>query len=318
MPLSSEQVDEPQPNRFLYLFCCIAEGCGKQPGCWQALRVVAPDANTSTSSSGRGAAAPAAATGAAPQQQSAPPGPAAAAGTPAPAAQAPPSNGLQAAAADDWGMGGSDDWGDGADPGDAATAAFDFGDLNAALEAVGSTAAAAAAATAAAKQARSRAPGSSNRKAASVYDPARTSLPAFYLYSQPESQCSSGGTRQPQAATAEQEHLQQLVAQYEQEEGAPVAASGTTGSAAAACTPAIEGGPEAWGGEAYEEDTVLALPGGKRAHVGPAYFKFSKQLARCPDQCARYRSVPVVQGRRCRRRKRLLCNDACHYNVGSS
>ena len=71
--------------------------------------------------------------------------------------------------------------------------------------------------------------------------------------------------------------------------GEAAVAAASSAAAAAACSPSIEGGPESWGGEGYEEDAVLAPGGGKKAGVGAAYLKFSRQLARCPDQCARYR-----------------------------
>lgn len=279
-PLSAGQADDTQAARFLYLFCCTAEGCGKLPDCWRALRVVVPDSKPAGSSGSP----------ALPPTQQEPPAAAAAAQAPAAAA-----DNWGVGATDDWGVGDSSDWGDGGEAPGAPAAAFDFGDLNAALDAMGS-APAAAKAPAPNKQARATGQALSGSRAAPVYDAARPCLPAFYLYAQPESQCTArsgcgSSSSSSKQSHADQEHLRQLAARYEQEEAAALsaAAAGNGASSAAACAPSVEGGPESWGGEGYEEDTVLALPGGKRARVGAAFFKFTKQLARCPDQCARYR-----------------------------
>ena len=285
-PLTSEQTGgAAQARRLLYVFGCTAEGCGKQPGCWRALRVTAPDSPGNSTAAGA--------------QQAALPAPASGTAAAAEAAAAADDWGVgSSGGADDWGVGGGSDWGDEASSGTnaaAADAAFDFGDLNAALEAVGSTAAAATAAakpaatkTAKQSQQQQAAGGCSAGTAGPAYDAARPSLPAFYLYSEPESECSGS-----QGQAAEQQHLQQLLARYEQEAAAAgeaaAAAASSAAAAAAACSPSIEGGPESWGGEGYEEDAVLAPGGGKKAGVGAAYLKFSRQLARCPDQCARYR-----------------------------
>lgn len=261
------------------MYGCVAEGCGKQPGCWRALRLTAPSEDRAADSSG-----------AAPQQQQ---------------EQQQKKRQQQkqqkeqqcvpAPAADDWGVGGADDWGAGGssdwgtDSGAAAGSAFDFGDLNAALEAVGPVPAKAAPT----KHSGGQQTGSSGRDggaATPVYDAARPSLPAFYLFSEPESQSDSSASSNRQRA--EEEHLAQLMARYVAE----AAAAGEAADAAAACAPSIEGGPESWGGEGYEEDGVLAPTGGKRAGVGAAYLKFSRRLARCPDQCARYRCGWVVYG----------------------
>ena len=135
-PLTAEQTGvAAQPRRLLYVLGCTAEGCGKQPGCWRALRLTLPSSTASSEQQ--------------PPQQQQP--------------QQPAPMPVQQPAADDWGTGGVDDWGAGdaddwgmsggddwgtADEGAAAAAggaasAFDFGDLNAALEAVGSAAPAA-------------------------------------------------------------------------------------------------------------------------------------------------------------------------------
>lgn len=279
-PLTAEQTGgAAQPRRLLYVFGCTAEGCGKQPGCWRALRLTLP------SSTASGEQQP-------PQQQQ---------------PQQPAPLPVQQPAADDWGTGGADDWGAGggddwgmsggddwgaAEDGAAAAAggaasAFDFGDLNAALEAVGSVAPAAKP-TSKQQPAEPPSSGGAAAGAAPAYDVAQPSLPAFYLFAEPESQCTAGSGRQQ---CSEQEHLQQLMARYEAE----LAAAGEAGAAAmaaaagTACAPSVEGGPESWAGEGYEEDAVLAPTGGTRAGVGAPFFKFAKQLGRCPDQCARYR-----------------------------
>lgn len=127
-----------------------------------------------------------------------------------------------------------------------------------------------------------------------AYDAARPSLPAFYLYSEPESACGGGeGGASSRRQRAEEQHLAALMARYEAEAAAAGEAA-EDAAAAAACAPSIQGGPESWGGEGYEEDGVLAPTGGKHAGVGAPFFKFSRRLGRCPDQCARYRCVPCV------------------------
>jgi hypothetical protein len=283
-PLTNQQTaGAAQARRVLYVFGCTAEGCGKQPGCWRALRLTAPaGAGNSAAAGARQAELPAPVSSTAAQAET--------------AAAADAWGVGSGGGANDWGVEGGSDWGDAASFGTnaaAADAAFDFGDLNAALEAVGSTAAAAAAAKPAAtktgkqSQQQQAAADSSGGTTGPAYDAARPSLPAFYLFSEPESECSGS-----QGQAAEQQHLQQLLARYEQEAaaaGEAAVAAASSAAAAAACSPSIEGGPESWGGEGYEEDAVLAPGGGKKAGVGAAYLKFSRQLARCPDQCARYR-----------------------------
>ena len=268
-PLAAEQAGTAQPRRFLFVYGCTAEGCGKEPGCWRALRLTLPN-----SSSAEGGSSALKKDRAAPQQQAPPPQQRRQAPVPAPAA-------------DDWGVSGADDWGAadggaedwGAGDGGAA-APFDFGDLDAALEAVGSAGPAAKAAAS-----RPAPAGGSSSRGGPAYDLSRPSLPAFYLCAEPEAQAAAPGSARQQR---EEQHLQQLLARYEAE-AAAAGVAGAAAAAAAACAPSVEGGPESWGGEAYEEDGVLAPTGGKRPGVGPSFFKFARQLGRCPDQCARYR-----------------------------
>ncbi len=262
------------------MFGCTGEGCGKQPSCWRALRLTLPSTPASSEQPPTAQQL---------QQQAAPP-----------AEKPPAADDWGMGGADDWGAGGSDDWGMGADVTDSAAAPFDFGDLNAALEAVGSAAPAAkpAGKQQPQQQGELRSSEVAAAGAAPAYDPTQPSLPAFYLYAEPESQCSASSGRQQRS---EQEHLQQLMARYEAE----AAAAGEAGAAMAttagtACAPSVEGGPESWSGEGYEEDAVLAPTGGTRAGVGAAFFKFAKQLGRCPDQCARYRRAGPPRGGQCK------------------
>lgn len=201
-------------------------------------------------------------------------------------------------AADDWGVGSAGDWGEPAeDPAakaaaSSAAAAFDFNDLNAALDAVSSASAAAA------PKPRTAGSGSAGgTRGQPVYAAAQPCLPAFYLFAEPEAQCSKGGSSG--GGGQEQEHLTALMARYEAEAAAAVDAAAemapppsAAALAAGACAPGGSGGGEAaetWGGEGYEEDAVLAPAGAGRRAAGATYLKFSKQVARCPDQCARYR-----------------------------
>ncbi len=186
------------------------------------------------------------------------------------AAAAPPA----AAAADRWGLGaGADD------------AALNFGDLTAALGAMAPPAAAppkagrpgaAAAAAAAAEPA---------DPAAAALETSRPRLPAFYLYAdvEPAAVCDAAGGGAG--------HVAELLEAYRTEEGGGGAA--LPDAAAAPAAAGGEAGGEAWEGEAYEEDAVLAAEG--RAVAGAAFLKFARRLARCPDQCARYaRGAPPL------------------------
>ena len=184
MPLTADQVGVAQPQRFLYLFGCTAEGCGRELGCWRALRLTVPTATSAAAGNGTNSSSTSSSI-----RRSAPPA--------APSSGAPADDwGLGSGAADGWGAGGGDSWGS-ADPVAAAGgSAFDFGDLNAALEAAGS--AGPGQLPPPPKMGRGGEPGSSGSASAHgasapAYDAARPSLPAFHLYAQPESQCGASG-----------------------------------------------------------------------------------------------------------------------------
>jgi hypothetical protein len=109
------------------------------------------------------------------------------------------------------------------------------------------------------------------------------------------------GSLQPRRA--EQDHVQALLAKYEEEEGqahtgrggmGPAQKASNTGHRASTCDAESdeddEGGadsvasvsvsePESWGGEVWEEDAVRGVSG--------SYLRFSKRLALCPDQVVR-------------------------------
>lgn len=289
-PLTVDQVGGGQPARFLYVFGCTAEECGKQPGCFRALRLTLASEASSSSAAGKVQEV---------QQQQRQQ---AAATT---AAARPTDERRVSCAADDWGMGGAGDWGEAAESDSEAVAgisaaAFDFGDLNAALDAVGN------AAVAAAPKRRQTSGGSSGSPGQPVYAAGQPCLPAFYLFAETEARCSKGSSSG--GAGHEEDRLAALMAQYEAEaaaasDAAADAAPAPTAAALAAgvCSPGggsgSGGGSEAaetWGGEGYEEDAVLAPAGARQRAAGAAYLKFSKQVARCPDQCARYRWVQLL------------------------
>lgn len=293
-PLTVDQVEGGQRRRFLYVFGCTDEECGRQPGCFRAMRLTLDNTASSTAvqvkhrqqdqdvqqQQATGAAATAAAA----------------------ASLADDDWGAGGAGNDDWGMGSAGDW---KEPGEgqpveaaasSAAAAFDFGDLNAALDAVTSAAAAAAPKP---RQAAGSG-GGGGTPGQPVYAAGQPCLPAFYLYAEPEAQCSKSGASG--GGGQEREHLAALMARYDAEAAAAVDAAAEAAPppsaaalAAGACTPGGAGGAagsdaaETWGGEGYEEDAVLAPAGAGRRAAGAAYLKFSKQVARCPDQCARYR-----------------------------
>jgi hypothetical protein len=168
-------------ERVLLVLGCTKLGCGKEAGCYKALRCQLPSQQQ--------------------QQQLAEPKPAAAAAEPqqpAAAAAAPAAVGFDAfsAADDDWGA--ADDWG-ATEPTVTGTscAAFDFSDLVQSLEAAGQQAAAAAAAAKAkAKQPPAVAASAASAfaedgaSAAAAAECCRVSmgaqLPEFYVYSEAE------------------------------------------------------------------------------------------------------------------------------------
>lgn len=294
------QTHAPLPtaqDRFLYLLGCATDKC---PGSWKVLRCQLPSSITASSST----ASALAQAQAQPDSTQEPPaeegwGDASAAGD------------TWGTAAADWGAGGgtAGGWGEDGAEQEAGSSAFDFEDLNAALDA----AAAAAVPTAGGQRANQRQQqqqqagadpaGTPANNAASSGSPAAVPgscyaapcLPSFYLVAQPEAQQAPAA----RLAKKEREHLEQLLSQYEQEAGAALqeAPGGSSGSGAApaaalaagACLPNVEGGGESWGGEGYERDTVLQPDKSRRAGLSPAFIKFAKRLAACPDQCARYR-----------------------------
>ncbi|GAB4818916.1 hypothetical protein N2152v2_005962 [Parachlorella kessleri] len=301
-PLTAAQAGAAVTERFVYVLGCVADKC---PGSWKVIRCQPPSAvpaakacsDTPSGCLGGG------------QEPSR-----------LPVASEP------YAAGDSWGVadGGSGCWGvedasweasDGSAGGwgvgaaaaeGTAPSAFDFDDLNAALEA------AQKAPNKAQQQSavRTRQPRPDEVTVTSSPSTApthgcytRACLPSFYLIAEAEPQAAAG----KQLAKQEREHLQQLLLQYQQESGqelvdgsSNVSSSSSAGSqagaaaaaaaAAGACLPSIEGTSDSWGGEGYEQDAVLHAPDKARQGGGvkPAYLKFTKRLAACPDQCARY------------------------------
>lgn len=145
------------------------------------------------------------------------------------------------------------DWGTEAAWGEGETAAPDalsLAALGAALEA----AQVAGRAADAAPRERSRRDGGA---APAVEEPGGVALPSFYLAAVDEPEAGGRDAQGDRAAA--------LAAQY-------AAAEGTLSEAG--------GGEEAWVGEEYEGPTVRG--------VDRTGLKFSKRLARCPSQCARY------------------------------
>jgi hypothetical protein len=96
-------------------------------------------------------------------------------------------------------------------------------------------------------------------------------------------------------SSKELQYVQQLMAEYEAAEAATTTGTGATASssrqaqqqqqhaaaatAAAASDAAGDGEGGSWVGEGYEEDQLRGVERG--------YLKFSKRLARQPQQCAR-------------------------------
>uniref|UniRef100_A0A383VRP2 Programmed cell death protein 2 C-terminal domain-containing protein n=1 Tax=Tetradesmus obliquus TaxID=3088 RepID=A0A383VRP2_TETOB len=280
------------PERVLLMLGCTKLGCGKEAGCYKALRCQLPPQQQQQPEE------PSAAAAAAPQE------PAAAAAPQEPAA-APPAAavGFDAVSAAD------DDWGDAGDWGAVASstvtgtscAAYDFSDLVQSLEAAGQQAAAAAASKARAKpklqlaaeasDAAAAGDAAAGEAAACCRVTAGPQLPEFYVYSEAE----PGEAGAKSISSKELQHVQQLLAAYEAAE----AAAGTTSSTGTSAAPgtsrqqqqaaaaassadaaaaADEGG--SWAGEGYEEDQARGVERG--------YLKFAKRLARQPKQCARY------------------------------
>ncbi|KAF8065777.1 PED1 [Scenedesmus sp. PABB004] len=264
------QAYAPHPaaqERTLMVWGCVRLGCGKAPGAWRALRCQLPDAASAD-------APPLPQQPQQRQQQQHDPPPS----QPAPDPPASSDCGF-GAAGDDWGAPG---------PGAAADDPFDFSDLTSSLEAT----AAHQQAAAAAKQGRARhaqpGPAADEPPPAVCCRPALgPALPEFHLYSEQEPGDVGGSAP---LSGAELAHVQELLAAYR---AAEAAAAGGAGSSAAAAAPAAPapggaagagggegGGEEAWGGEGYEKPELRGVERG--------YLKFSRRLARRPQQCARY------------------------------
>lgn len=288
-------------ERFIYLLGCATDKC---PGTWRALRCQLPNASASSAGGGAiGQAAPATGDAGAAHPQDQTPGPELDQQGGWGDTVAGQEGSWGTAAADDWGIGAAGQgWREAQE--EAGGSAFDFDDLNAALDAAASARAEQeeqrAAAAQQAQQQRRPATDPEGGVAASsaglqsCY--AARCLPSFYLSAQPE---PGAATKLPKH---EREHLQQLLAQYEREaggglaHGAPdgdrsgaAASAGSAVAAAGACLPSVEGGAESWVGEGYEPDAVLHADKARAAGFRPGFIKFSKRLAACPDQCARYR-----------------------------
>lgn len=309
-------------ERFMYLFGCIQDGCGTQPGSWRALRCQLAGNS-----------------GGCQQQhaekvcQAAPLRPVAQTED----TQPQPSDKQQSSAfgevgSDSWGAGGgADDWGAG---GAAAVAvsddSMDLSDLNAALDALGASQPSGSTGSKRRQQQRSSGSGSgieaaAQHAAAAARPPPATigglpALPAFLLYAEAEDAAApaqSGGGNGSECE--EGTHLQTLLRRYELEEAAAGGGGGALQALAAAdddaddagssgapggavCLPETKGGGESWAGEGYEPDAVLLPPAasGRRPGAGgdapSAQLKFLRRLARCPDQCARYRWARAGQG----------------------
>lgn len=84
--------------------------------------------------------------------------------------------------------------------------------------------------------------------------------------------------------------MQQLISDYEAQESAsaastststkPTAAAATSSAAAADAAAGSTEDGASWAGETYEKDEIRGVERG--------YLKFSKRVARQPEQCARY------------------------------
>eukprot|EP00887_Chlorella_sp_A99_P003066 scaffold9.g3066.t1 len=301
-PLTATQAGRPQPERFLYLLGCVKEGCGTGAGAWRAIRCqLQCDTSSGAAATGNSRDASTAREPAANSRAAAELGDAFGA--------AATDDWGTAGAAEDWGAAGAGDWGVGGADGASAgpTEGLDFGDLNAALDALGSRPQGSdrggkprpASAEPAAERQTAPTSAAPPRPAAAAEAPV---LPGFVLCAEAEAALPAGSTARRQT---EEAHLRHLLQRYEQEEQGQVEAaaplgSGSAAAAAIACLPEPEGGAESWAGEGYEEDATDS-----RRASDAAQLKFFKRLGRCPDQCVRYsfggeplwpgRAPPVAQ-----------------------
>ncbi|KAK9806867.1 hypothetical protein WJX72_005509 [[Myrmecia] bisecta] len=96
-------------------------------------------------------------------------------------------------------------------------------------------------------------------------------LPEFYLKFRPEP-----GVKRDLLGRVDEQHMAQLLAEYEQSCGR----AGQAPQVAESASCSVDGEPETWAGEGYEHASATG--------ADSMYLKFSKRLQRCPQQCLRY------------------------------
>mmetsp|Transcript_19793 Transcript_19793/g.47231 ORF Transcript_19793/g.47231 Transcript_19793/m.47231 type:complete len:415 (+) Transcript_19793:85-1329(+) len=251
-PLQEQEIGRSEDARCLYVFGCIAEGCGSQEDCWRAVRVQKSIQEPSEAylPTDWGAEAD--------LQR----------------------NVTQPPVFFDWGLGsGTDVWGvqgpleqhansgeasrqeslrpafDGAGSTTAAAAAFDFAELDAALDGM---AAAEEVGPGPRPPGAGRRAESGSRRGDRGPPASADCLPEFYIVAGDEPGASD---REP--SESDRLHAQQLLERYERDSAA------VSGSA-----------EESWAGEEFEEERTLT--------VDTAGVRFMRRLQRAPEQCARY------------------------------
>ena len=248
-----------KPEEGLYLYACIKNNCGKEPGSWRALRC---------------------------QLESAKPRPS----TGRPQEKQPPK------AASALSTGG---WGFDEASSESNSGGFDFSDLSAALDAMSASPSAPPKTKAKLRAEEAQVPLTKDISEPTVQDDSgAVSLPGFYLEKVAEGSGNAQSRKNygGDAAAIDNAHLQELLERYEATQGCDAevllnASEGPEGSSTSSKEPSSSSGDAAdepsatWDGEGYEKDEVLVIEG--RKGVEKRFLKFMKKLQRVPDQCVR-------------------------------
>lgn len=249
-------------DRYIYIFCCASKECGVSES-WRALRCQPAPPNTA-------------------QEKKQKP-------KPNPADNSTPTISLSAGA--DWGL---DEGASAGDQGalEETNSGFAFGDLCSAFDALTTK-------TKAAKPTMQTTSGpadslpikSSKNSLFSAefqsWSSTEQCLPSFYIHAELESKAKSSVLRNEEDDDNDDDIDEAGPSSVESlHSDAYVAGLSIGNTEKSAGGPPASAGDEAWEGEGYEADAVLVADG--RTGADAAFLNFSKRLAVCPDQCARY------------------------------
>ncbi|GMH36391.1 hypothetical protein BSKO_04259 [Bryopsis sp. KO-2023] len=247
-PLPSSKACSNFPERSLYLFGCVAQGCGKKPGSWKAIRAQLPPVvpeRSDIDSTKQG-----------------------------PARSSPAEQSRGAASPIGSGRGGFAPHGQtvGNERKEESTSPFDFPDLDVALSSLGDPSSKSFKKKKASKRGDEKGgTGSSKENAVqSSHMMSQTStLPQFLIWSKPEPREGS----KVQMSDKEKNHVDDLLSRYEATEG-----SMESGLEKDEMGQRKSKARQVWDAEKYESTFAVWKP----------FRAFQKRMGRSPDQCVRY------------------------------